>query len=367
MLRARIIQEMDRSTLTKAYVSLRQEHNDLRVVGGTDVDPSGFTLLAILRNEMYFLPAFLAHYRGLGVERFVFLDDRSDDGSFEYLVQQPDTVVVHSDFNFGHKVKLPPTISGPVKDSRIEFLWRSILHGSFAPDRWALQLDLDEFIHLPQGMTFPDLAAQLDEEGTRALWAVMLDVYPKDIATFTENERSSRLDISASWYFDGERHLRLRQGRPPKLVYPGARARLYQEYGVDRLYSILGIKKRSVVEQLSRNLGLGRRLLRYNVISKPALLKWRDDSYFITPHNTNLPASTRYLLPIQHFRFSGSLGQKVRMALQDNSHFLDSSDYRLLMELLCTMMETDGSFLYRKSRPIESFDDFSQTRNAVGF
>ncbi len=353
--------------MTKTYVSLRQEHDDLRIVCGDHVDPSGFTLLAILRNEMYFLPAFLTHYRRLGVQRFVFLDDRSDDGSYEYLLQQPDAVVLHSDFGFGHKVDLPPAISGPVKDSRIEFLWRSILHDSFVLDRWALQVDLDEFIHLPQGVTFPDLVAQLDQEGTRALWAVMLDVYPRDIATFTENERSPRLDVNASWYFDGEQHLRLRQGRPPKIFYPGARARLYWEYGVDRLYSTLGIKKRSIVEQLSRKLGLWGRPSRYNVISKPALLKWRNNSYFITPHNTNIPASTRYLLPIQHYRFSGSLGRKVRMALRDNVHFLGSSDYRLLMELLRIMMEKNGSFLYQKSRPIESFDDFSETRNAIGF
>ena len=276
--------KMDRSTLTKAFVSLRRGYNDLRIVSGVDVDPSDFTLLAILRNEMYFLPAFLAHYRGLGVERFVFLDDRSDDGSFEYLLRQPDTVVVHSDSKFGHRFEVPPAISGFVRDPRILNLWRSILHDSFAPDRWALQVDLDEFIHLLEGMTFPDLAIRLDREGTRVGWAVMLDMYPKDIATFTENEDSPRLDTSAAWYFDGEQHLRLRRGRPPKTVHPGARARLYQEYGVDRLYSVLGIRKQSVV-QLSRKLGLRRRPRRYNVISKPSLLKWRDDTY-PSPHLT---------------------------------------------------------------------------------
>ncbi len=362
---------MNRSTLTKAYISLRQEHNDLRIMCGADVDPSGFTLLALLRNEMYFLPAFLAHYRGLGVERFVILDDRSDDGSFEYLLQQPDTVVVQSDYNLGQKVELPPAISGPVMDSRIEFLWRSILHDSFAPDRWALQVDLDEFIHLPCGMTFPDLTTELDQQGVRALWAVMLDVYPKDIAIFTEHEHSPRLDISTTWYFDGEQHLRLRRDhRPPKTIYPGARARLYLEYGVDRLYPDVGVKQRNLVWQchkIGRKLGLSLRPPRYNVIWKPALLKWRDDSYFITPHRTNIIASTRYLLPIQHFRFSGSLGRKIRMALHNNDHFLDSSDYRLLIELLRTMMENNGSFLYRKSRSFESFDDALETQNAIGF
>ena len=55
------------------------------------------------------------------------------------------------------------------------------------------------------------------------------------------------------------------------------------------------------------------------------------------------------------------------MALRDNTHFLNSSDYRLLSELLRTMKERNGSFLYRKSRPLESFEDLAETGNAMGF
>jgi len=358
---------MNNATLTRAYISLRQKYNDLRLVSRKDVDPSGFTLLAILKNEIYFLPEFLNHYRRLGVQRFVFLDDRSDDGSFEYLLEQPDTLVVHSDLDFGHKVKLSTSIAGPVMDSRIEFIWRAMLHDMFALDRWALQVDLDEFIHLPRGVTFPELAARLDHQRVRALWGVMLDFYPKDIATFAENENFTRLDISAAWYFDGEQHLQLRHGRSPKMVYPGARARLYCDYGLDKLYPVLGIRRQNRILQLLRKIDMHTKPLHYNNIRKPVLLKWGGGCYFINPHKTNLPGSMHYLLPIQHFRFSGSLGRKIRMALRDNSHFLGSSDYRLMMKLLCAMAEKSGSFLYRKSRLFESFDDFLETRNAVGF
>jgi len=357
---------MNNATLTRSYISLRQKYNDLRLVSRKDVDPSGFTLLAILKNEIYFLPEFLNHYRRLGVQRFVFLDDRSDDGSFEYLLEQPDTLVVHSDLDYGRKVELPLSISGP--DPRIEYIWRSILHDMFALDRWALQVDLDEFIHLPRGMTFPELTARLDHHRRRALWGVMLDFYPKDIATLTESENFTRLDISAAWYFDGEQHLKLRHnGRSPKMVYPGARARLYCEYGLDKLYPAFGVRRQDRRLRLLRKIGMYTKPLHYNNIRKPVLLKWGGGCYFKNSHSTNLPGSMHYLLPIQHFRFSGSLGQRIRMALQNNSHFLCSSDYRLMKKLLCAMTEKSGSFLYRKSRLFESFDDFLETRNAVGF
>ena len=61
----------DNAERIEAYLSLRHAHDDLRVVYGADVPPSGFTLLAILRNEIFFLPAFLKHYRSLGIQRFV--------------------------------------------------------------------------------------------------------------------------------------------------------------------------------------------------------------------------------------------------------------------------------------------------------
>ena len=357
---------MNNKGLSEAYRSLRHDHDDLRIVAGSDVNPLGFTLLAILRNEMYFLPAFLAHYRRFGVQRFVFLDDRSDDGSFEFLVQQPDTVVVTSSRRFGDKVELPSNMSRSIREFRIHFLWRSILCEMFACERWALHVDLDEFIHLPRGMTFADLVLKLDKQNTRVVWAVMLDVYPKNIATFAEMESCSRLDMSATWYFDAEPHLRLRQDRHPKMIYPGARARLFSEYGIDSLYPVLGVGRHDSISRLLKKMHVLRKPLRYNSIVKPALLKWGEDCYFKSPHSTNMSASTDYLLPIQHFRFSGSLGQRIRTALQERNYFLDSSDYRLMGELLRTMRDRNGSFLYRKSRPLESFESLVDTYNAVG-
>ena len=64
---------MDNMALKNAYLALRRDYNDFRIVSRESYAPSRFSLLAIIRNEMYFLPSFLDHYRKLGVERFVFL------------------------------------------------------------------------------------------------------------------------------------------------------------------------------------------------------------------------------------------------------------------------------------------------------
>ena len=322
--------------------------------------------MALLRNEMYFLPEFLAYYRNLGVQRFVFLNDRSDDGSFEYLREQPDTVVVESGRTYGEIVDLPPSISEPNNGIRVVHLWRSLLHDMFAQDRWALQVDLDEFVRLPDGVTFPELIGRLEKKHARAVWGVMLDVYPNDIAALAKQGESGRLDMSSMWYFDGQQHLQLRPEGTPRLLHPGARARLYRKYAVDKLYPVVETKKRKRIERLLRKSWLGLRPMKYNALHKPILVKWGRNSCFLSSHKTNLTTSADYLLPIQHFRFTGAVYRKIEMGLAENSYYRGSLDHRLLSELLRTMEARNGSFLYRKSRPVQSFNDLTKTRNVFG-
>ena len=354
------------AALAQALVSLRRSHDDLRVVSGAGVDSSGFTLLGMLRNEMYFLPAFLAHYRALGVERFVFLNDRSDDGSFEYLCEQPDTVVVESGRRYSDMIDVPPDFANIVSSLRMENVLRSLLHDRFAQDRWALQVDLDEFVRLPEELTLPELVAGLEERGAHAAWGVMLDVYPKDIAALAEQKNDTRLDMSATWYFDGERHLRLRRDRSPRVVYSGARARLYRTYGVDRMYFDLGVRTRKIKRQWQEYIGIEVKPPIYNALQKPVLLKWREGCYHLSSHKCSLPMSKNFLIPIQHFRFTGILYDKIGVALRENVRFNSAADHRLLSELLGRMTEKNGSFLYRKSKPLESFSVLARTGNALG-
>ena len=53
---------------------------------------------------MYFLPAFLDHYRHIGIEQFIFLDDQSDDGTNDYLLEQRDIVILKMDYRYGHPI-----------------------------------------------------------------------------------------------------------------------------------------------------------------------------------------------------------------------------------------------------------------------
>ena len=71
------------------YDDLTILNNDL-----TNHKSEGVTLLSRVKNEAFFMRPFLSHYRSLGVKRFVFIDDNSNDGTREFLFEQSDCMVL---------------------------------------------------------------------------------------------------------------------------------------------------------------------------------------------------------------------------------------------------------------------------------
>ena len=74
---------------------------DLKIVKDGKISRHGMGMFCVVRDEAYFLPFLLEHYRRLGVEHFLFYDDKSSDGSRELLEAQPDCAVVTSDIPYG--------------------------------------------------------------------------------------------------------------------------------------------------------------------------------------------------------------------------------------------------------------------------
>lgn len=123
-------------------------------------------LLCVARNAEQYLPSLLAHYRALGVARFAFVDDKSDDRTRELLLAAPDVDVFESDAGF--------------RDSDGGKLWRDLLLDIYGRDRWYLSIDSDEYLVFPGCETRP-LAAFIGDLESRDLkrgLATMIDIYP---------------------------------------------------------------------------------------------------------------------------------------------------------------------------------------------
>ena len=102
------------------FDDLINKYDDLKVISNNLSDCKGFTLTGIICNEMYFLPSFLAYYRRLGVERFVFIDDHSIDGTREYLACQDDVMVLgSSNSRYSDQIDIPLSVDGSLMNIRI--------------------------------------------------------------------------------------------------------------------------------------------------------------------------------------------------------------------------------------------------------
>lgn len=327
-----------------------KRYDDLVIASRDLTDAPGFTLTGLLHNEMHFLPPFLDHYRRLGVSRFIFIDDRSTDGTFEFLSEQNDVMVVKSKRKFGDQLPTNDAAALGLQHQRLVLVWRMLLLEKYSVGKWSLHLDADEFLDLPEGMLIGDFAAQLGEhEG--AVWSVMIDMYPSTLTELADMESDTIIDLEKPWYFDGKTHLRLRRSKTPIKVYSGCRARLLTKFGLNGKATRFKMKMRRALGMQGAN---------YNAIRKPVVLRWSAGHRFKSSHNVSLKASSQYLLPLRHYKFSGSIHERIRRA----EH---RSEYQDMARLFLAMSESDPDFRYAKSVCYTGFQDFRSTGNAVGF
>lgn len=136
-------------------------------------------VVACMRNEMFMLPHFLDHHRKLGVDAFLIADNCSDDGSLEYLAQQPDVALFSVDTNYNL--------------SQYGVAWQQAMLAAFRTGKWSLIADADELLvwEHPQRSTLPDLVGSPAFAKADAARIFMLDMYPQgslEAATFDSGD-----------------------------------------------------------------------------------------------------------------------------------------------------------------------------------
>ena len=124
-------------------------------------------VFATMRNEAARLPWFLAHYRAMGVNHFLIVDNGSDDGTVERLAAEPDVSLWSTQKSY--------------RLSRFGLDWVSWLLFRYGHGHWCLTVDADELLTIPHRDTrdLRDLTGWLDARGVPMMAALMLDLYPR--------------------------------------------------------------------------------------------------------------------------------------------------------------------------------------------
>ncbi len=117
-----------------------------------------------VKNDIKRIQMLVDHYRNLGVEKFAFMDNGSDDGTFEWLMEQPDIDLF----------RCYEPYQTFVKEAWIN---RIVSHYGF--DRWYIVTDSDELLVF-QGMeehSLSDLVKVLISKGYKRVKGLTLDAY----------------------------------------------------------------------------------------------------------------------------------------------------------------------------------------------
>jgi hypothetical protein len=310
------------------------------------------TVCAIVHDEMFFLPAFLAHYRRLGADRFILLDDASSDGTMEFLASQPDVMVVGSGIRYFEQVSYPPETLARIRETRAVRLWRDQMLDQFCTDQWAVMVDPDEFLALPTSL--PAFFAELAAEGAEAAWGAMVDMYPERVRDILGKD-ALRFRLDDPWFFDARPHLDPRQPREtppiPRTVYPGSVARLFATWDV--------LPQGALTRRIRRRLS-GYRYQGASPIHKTPVVRWKAGDWFLNCHVTSKPVAPR-VVPIMHFKFTADLWRKIEYALSTGGYNQGSRSYRLYATLIERMRARDGAFVARVSRRYRDPHDFAET------
>jgi len=201
------------------------------VVHSGSVSDVDVNLCAIVRDEMFNMPAFFDHYRSLGVRQFLVLDYHSGDGTREFLCEQPDCVVLTSRLRFGDMVDAVYPDGKKVR-RRWGTVAKSIIPRTYLHDKYALYVDADEFLILPERVGDLTTAfAILAAHDIDAVAAHLVEFYPK-AAVDLEREVSPKTFaemIDLYPYFDARPLIEVPRGEYPRNLRRSASNRLFRQ------------------------------------------------------------------------------------------------------------------------------------------
>nr|WP_247744802.1 glycosyltransferase family 2 protein [Shimia sp. R11_0] len=176
-----------RYRLARAIRKRRELRNMVDRTG--QIRSSDLLVFSTLRNELIRLPYFLEYYRNKGINHFLIVDNDSDDGSLEYLMEQPDVSVWHTRKSY--------------KRSKFGVDWLNWLQFRYGHNHWCLVVDPDEFFIYPFCDTRPirALTDWLDASSIKSFSAMLLDMYPR--GPITEQPYQSGQDpLEIACWFD---------------------------------------------------------------------------------------------------------------------------------------------------------------------
>lgn len=197
--------------------------------------PDEPVVISVVKDEADRLEDFLRHYRTFGIERFVFIDNGSTDGTVDLLCAQSDCEVLQVKGAFDWKRK-----HGWITLA-IDRLGRS-------RDAWYIYVDADEHImfHGMERRSFADLCAWAQTQQISRIRGMLIDMYRDGPLLGSSYQAGGRL-LDTYPFFDGGgydeqqfREIISRKGGPRQRVFGEASASFRPEMTKYPIFKLSG-------------------------------------------------------------------------------------------------------------------------------
>lgn len=324
-------------------------------------------VFSAVRNELLRLPAFLEHYRTIGIHTFAILDNGSTDGTFEYLSSQPDVVLMRS--------------VEPYAASAFGMNWLNELHRNLRPETWVLYVDADELIVYDDWPERPiaDLVMHADAVGASTIQGFMLDMYPDgplDAAHLYGDDL-----FAAAPLFDSHYYFRTRPVKPwePENkaieVIGGPRLRLFSNFGKEVNSTWIDYTLRGQIDRLLAVTpdAFVPALVRYwpkqlPALTKVPLVKSGGGFQYATAHNGSGGRPFDRCVILCHFKFLSDFDTRVRAEVTRGEHYRRGAEYMMYLDAIkkygCIDLRYEGSTRFESARQLA---DLNFLRNIAAF
>jgi glycosyltransferase involved in cell wall biosynthesis len=311
----------------------------LGVDDAPDIDVVDCKIVAVVLvfNELLRLPAFLDHYRNIGVEKFIFVDNMSTDGTDKYLHSQNDVELIIATAEFkSYKSK-----------------GRELLADVFLDGKWVIFPDADELLVYPgwPELSLRDFIKYLEVNGYEALFTSMVDMYPSGELDLFKYQSGENL-LEACPYFDSDGYrfnpLKGSHGKkfdtPVRHIFGGLRERVFHtktkrkrscldDIIIKLFYSI---KSRAPSNKIQRKVDLMLFKIVKNALPDPAavqskvqFVRW-SKGYRFSGSVHNIWQSVK-LAPdwgaLLHFKYLDDFRSKVSEAIERKQHTDNAGHY----------------------------------------
>ena len=191
-------------------------NSNIKIIKQTDFNNDNVILICLVKNDLIRIKEFIKHYNKLGVINYVFIDNNSTDGTFEYLKSLENITLFSIDINYS-------TIRRQA--------WITKVMSYFGYNRWFLIVDSDEFLvyNKCEQNDINKLIKIMESKNVTKLKSLMIDMYADGEFLNIENNNSNNI-LDSYCYFDVDTYEQERNKRF-ELVRGGMRKRVFYKYG----------------------------------------------------------------------------------------------------------------------------------------